>query len=73
MFYGNVIYISPSVNSVLGCNADYFGESQTFRRKKSSGDKASFLFRPFWVRKLSDKCLPIWTLLYIYMHFNQPD
>jgi hypothetical protein len=28
---------------------------------KSSGDKASPYFRPFWIGKLSDKTLPIWT------------
>jgi hypothetical protein len=32
---------------------------------KSSGDRASPCFRPFWIRKLSDKCLPIRTLLYV--------
>jgi hypothetical protein len=32
---------------------------------KSSGDRAS-PFSPFWIGKLSDKCLPIWTLLYVY-------
>jgi hypothetical protein len=32
---------------------------------KSSGDKASHCFRTFWTRKLTDKCLPIWTLLYV--------
>jgi hypothetical protein len=32
---------------------------------KSSSEKASHCFRPFWIRKLSDKCLPIQTLLYI--------
>jgi hypothetical protein len=32
---------------------------------KSSSDKASHCFRPFWIRKLSDKCLPIQTLLYV--------
>jgi hypothetical protein len=26
---------------------------------KSSGDRASPCFRPFWIGKLSDKCLPI--------------
>jgi hypothetical protein len=31
---------------------------------KSCGDKASPSFKPFWIGKLSDKCLPIWTLLY---------
>jgi hypothetical protein len=31
----------------------------------SSGDKASPCFRPFWIGKLSDKCLPILTLLYV--------
>jgi hypothetical protein len=31
---------------------------------KSSGDKASPCFRPFWIEKLSDKCLPIRTLLF---------
>jgi hypothetical protein len=29
---------------------------------KSSGDKASPCFRPFWIGKLSDKCIPIRTL-----------
>jgi hypothetical protein len=32
---------------------------------KSSGDKASPCFRPFWIGKLSDICLPIETLLYV--------
>jgi hypothetical protein len=32
---------------------------------KSSGDRASHCFRPFWIGKLSDICLPIWTLLYV--------
>jgi hypothetical protein len=32
---------------------------------KSSGDKASHYFRPFWKGKLSNKCFPIWTLLYV--------
>jgi hypothetical protein len=32
---------------------------------KSSGDRASPCFRPFWIRKLSDKCLHTLTLLYI--------
>jgi hypothetical protein len=32
---------------------------------KSSGDKASPCFRPFWIGKLSAKCLPIQTLLYV--------
>jgi hypothetical protein len=27
---------------------------------KSSGDRASPYFRPFWIGKLSEKCLPIW-------------
>jgi hypothetical protein len=31
---------------------------------KSSGNKASPYFRPFWIGKLSYKCLPIRTLLY---------
>jgi hypothetical protein len=31
---------------------------------KSSGDKATPYFRPFWKRKISDKYLPIRTLLY---------
>jgi hypothetical protein len=30
---------------------------------KSSADKLSPCVRPFWIGKLSDKCLPIWTLL----------
>jgi hypothetical protein len=32
---------------------------------KRSGDRASPCFRPFWIRKLSDKCLHIQTLLYV--------
>jgi hypothetical protein len=32
---------------------------------KGSGDKASPCFRQFWIGKLLDKCLPIWTLLYV--------
>jgi hypothetical protein len=32
---------------------------------KSSGDKASPCFRPFWIRKLSDKCLSIWILVHV--------
>jgi hypothetical protein len=32
---------------------------------KSNGDKASPCLRPFWIVKLSDKCLPIWTLLVV--------
>jgi hypothetical protein len=28
-------------------------------KMKSSGDKASPSFRPFWIGKISDKCLPI--------------
>jgi hypothetical protein len=32
---------------------------------KSGGDRASPYFRSFWIGKLSDKCLPIWTLLYV--------
>jgi hypothetical protein len=32
---------------------------------KSSGDRASVCFRPFCIVKLSDKCLPIRTLLYV--------
>jgi hypothetical protein len=31
---------------------------------KSSGDRVSPCFRPFWTGKLSDKSLPIQTLLY---------
>jgi hypothetical protein len=31
---------------------------------ESSGDKASACFRPFWIGKLSDKCLPVWSLFY---------
>jgi hypothetical protein len=30
-----------------------------------SGDRVSPCFRPFWIRKLSDKCLPILTLPYV--------
>jgi hypothetical protein len=32
---------------------------------KSSGDKTSPYFKSFWIGKLSDKCLPIQTLLYV--------
>jgi hypothetical protein len=32
---------------------------------KSSGDKSSPCFRPFWIRRLSDKHLPTRILLYI--------
>jgi hypothetical protein len=40
---------------------------------KSSGDRASPCFRPFWIRKLSDKCLPVQNLPYCpFKHFNHP-
>jgi hypothetical protein len=32
---------------------------------KSSDDKAAPYFRPFWIGKLSDKCLLMWALLYV--------
>jgi hypothetical protein len=32
---------------------------------KTSGNRAAPCFRPFWIGKLSDKCLPIRTLLYV--------
>jgi hypothetical protein len=32
---------------------------------KNDGDKSSPCFRPFYIRKLSDKYLPIRTLLYV--------
>jgi hypothetical protein len=32
---------------------------------KSSGDKASPCFRPFWIGKLSDRCLNLLKLLYL--------
>jgi hypothetical protein len=32
---------------------------------KISGDKASPCFRLFWIGKLSDRCLPIWTLQHV--------
>jgi hypothetical protein len=35
---------------------------------KRSGDKASPSSRPFWIGKLSDKCLPIWTLIYVLLN-----
>jgi hypothetical protein len=38
---------------------------------KSSGDRASPCFRPFWIGKLSDKCLPIRTLLYAKLSYSQ--
>jgi hypothetical protein len=38
---------------------------------KSSGDKASTYFKPFRIGKQSDKCLPIWTVLYVlYVSFK---
>jgi hypothetical protein len=36
---------------------------------KSSGDRTSPCFRLFWIRKLSDKCLPIRTLLYVQFKY----
>jgi hypothetical protein len=36
---------------------------------KSSGDKASSCFSPFWIGKLSDKCLPIQTFHLFHMGF----
>jgi hypothetical protein len=35
------------------------------REVKNSGDKASPHFRPVWIGKLSDKYLPIQTLLHV--------
>jgi hypothetical protein len=32
---------------------------------KSSGDRASPCSRPIWIGKLSDKCLLLWTSLYV--------
>jgi hypothetical protein len=32
---------------------------------KSSDDKASPSLKPYWIGKLSDKCVPIRTLLYV--------
>jgi hypothetical protein len=32
---------------------------------KNSGDKASPCFKPFWIVRPSDKCLPVLTLLCI--------
>jgi hypothetical protein len=32
---------------------------------KSSGNKASLCFGRFWIEKLSDKILPIQTLIYV--------
>jgi hypothetical protein len=37
---------------------------------ESSGVKASPCFRPFWIRKLSDKCVPVRTLLYFSFKDN---
>jgi hypothetical protein len=34
-------------------------------KQSCSGDKVSHCFSPFWLGKLSDKCLPIRTLLYV--------
>jgi hypothetical protein len=33
------------------------------------GDNASHCFRPFWIGKLSDKCLLIWTLLHVLFKY----
>jgi hypothetical protein len=33
---------------------------------KSSGDIAALCFISFWIGKLSDRCLPIWTLVSIF-------
>jgi hypothetical protein len=43
---------------------------------KSSDDRASLCFRPFQIGKLSDKYLPIQTLIYVsFKHIlcNKPD
>jgi hypothetical protein len=37
---------------------------------KSSHDKAAPSFKPFWIGKLSNKCLSIWTLLYVSFKQN---
>ena len=37
---------------------------------ESSGDKASSCCRPFWLGKLSNKCLPMWTSLYVSFKHN---
>jgi hypothetical protein len=37
---------------------------------KSSGVQASPCFRPFWIGKVSDKCLPIQTLLYTFYSYT---
>jgi hypothetical protein len=37
---------------------------------KSSGDRASPCYRPFWIGKLSHKCLSMWTLLYVSFILN---
>jgi hypothetical protein len=34
-------------------------------KMKISGDRTSPCFRPFWIGKLSGKCSPIRTLLYV--------
>jgi hypothetical protein len=40
---------------------------------KSSGDRESPYFRPFCIGNLSDKCLPIRTLLYVsFKHPGKP-
>jgi hypothetical protein len=56
------------VNTLLDMNILQDKISWTFllayskAKLKSSGDKASPCFRPFWLGKLSDKCVPIRTL-----------
>jgi ABC-type branched-subunit amino acid transport system permease subunit len=37
---------------------------------KSSDDTASPYFRPFWIGKLSEKYLAIWTLLHVSFKHN---
>jgi hypothetical protein len=35
---------------------------------KSSGDNSSPGFRPLWIPKLSDKCLPVQTIIVSFKH-----
>jgi hypothetical protein len=42
-----------------------------YSKAKLKSSRASPCFRPFWTGKLSDKCLPMRTLLYTSTHFNQ--
>jgi hypothetical protein len=48
-----------------GARGRRVGQGCSKAKLKSSGDKASPCFKPFWIGKLSDQYLPIRTLLYV--------